>query len=296
MDLNYAEIYLNGNEKKLLAGGKSGACLYDIEGEYVLKQVRRAELGNDELYKAYRREAWWYASGGAGLGCLPEVLDLRDTEEEILILMKRYRAPSREEINAGLLEEIMKTLASVHTAQIPPLLKKQHAAQPLSEEEIRLSLEGWHAVLEEHPGAFDGAPLTRIAKEINRMIAWHDSEEAVLIHGDFHWDNLLMDSQGRIIFCDWQGVGAGAASGDLSFFFGRLRGDGITLKEQEVVEAYAREIMRLSGKKITWEEIDGHIRAANVIVSFTCWHEYLHGNSEGRVREIYGKMVEDARC
>ena len=123
---------------------------------------------------------------------------------------------------------------------------------------------------------------------------WHGSEAVVLIHGDFHWDNLLMDNQGRIIICDWQGVGAGAASGELSFFFGRLRGDGIQLKEQEIVEAYGREIRKCSGKKVTWEEGDGHIRAANVITSFTCWHQYLHRSSEERVREIYGKMVTDS--
>ena len=162
------------------------------------------------------------------------------------------------------------------------------------EEQIRFSVEGWRTVLDEHPGAFDGAPLERIAEKINRIIFWHGSEEVVLIHGDFHWDNLLMDNQGRSIICDWQGVGAGAASGDLSFFFGRLRGDGIQLKEQEIVETYGREIRKLSGKRVTWEEVDGHIRAANVITSFTCWHQYLHGSSEERVREIYGKMVTDS--
>ena len=188
----------------------------------------------------------------------------------------------------------MKSLVSVHAAEIPPILKKQHTAQPLLEEQIRVSMEGWRTVLEEHPGTFDETPLERIAKEINQIILWHGSEEAVLIHGDFHWDNLLMDNQGRIIICDWQGVGSGAASGDLSFFFGRLRGDGITVNEREIVEAYGREIKRLSGKMVTWEEIDWHIRAANVITSFTCWHEYLHGSSEERVKEIYGKMVEDS--
>ena len=295
MDINYAEIYLNKNEKKLLAGGRSGARVYDIGGEHVLKQIYRAELGDDELYETYRKEAWWYAVGGAGLDCLPEVLDLRNTDDEISILMKRYQALSRREMNTELLEKIMRTLASVHATEIPPLLKqKQHAAQPLLEEQIRVSVEGWRTVLDEHPGAFDGAPLERIAGEINRIIFWHGSEEAVLGHGDFHWDNLLMDNQGRIIICDWQGVGTGAASGDLSFFFGRLRGDGIQVNEQEIVEAYGREIRRLSGKRVTWEEVDGHIRAANVITSFTCWHQYLHGSSEGRVREIYGKMVMDS--
>jgi len=295
MDINNVEIYMKKNEKKLLAGGKSGARVYDIGGEYVLKQIYRAELGNDELYEAYRKEAWWYAVGGVGISCMPEVIDLRSTDEEISILMKRYQTLSRQEINMELLEKIMGTLAYVHASEIPPLLKqKQHTAQPLLEEQIRASVEGWHTVLDEHPGAFDGAPLERIAGEINRIISWHGSEETVLSHGDFHWDNLLMDDQGRIIICDWQGVEAGAASGDLSFFFGRLRGDDIQLKEQEAVEAYGREIRRLSGKRVTWEEICGHIRAANVITSFTCWHQYLHGSNEGRVREIYGKMVTDS--
>ena len=295
MDINSAEIYLKKNEKKLLAGGQSGARVYDIGGEYVLKQIYRAELGNDELYEAYRKEAWWYAVGGTGLDYLPEVFDLKSTDDEISILMKRYRALSRQDINADLLGKIMRTLASIHTTEIPQMLKqKQHTAQPLSEKQIHVSVEGWRTVLDEHPGAFDREPLERIAEEINRIILWHGSEETVLCHGDFHWDNLLMDNLGRIIICDWQGVEAGAASGDLSFFFGRLRGDGIQLKEQEVVEAYGREIMQLSGKRVTWDEIDGHIRAANVITSFTCWHEYLHGSDEERVREIYGKMVTDS--
>lgn len=295
MDINSAEIYLKRNEKKLLAGGQSGARVYDIGGEYVLKQIYREELGKDDLYEAYRKEAWWYADGGANLACLPKVFDLKSTDDEISILMKRYRAISRQDINTDLLDKIMKTLASVHAAEIPMFLRqKQHKPQPLSEEQIRVFVEGWRTVLDEHPGAFDGASLERIAGEINRIILWHGSEETVLSHGDFHWDNLLMDNQGRIIICDWQGVEAGAASGDLSFFFGRLRGDGIQVKEKAVVEAYGREIMQLSGKRVTWEEIDGHIRAANVITSFTCWHEYLHGSDEGRVRKIYGKMVADS--
>ncbi|MCM1537121.1 MAG: aminoglycoside phosphotransferase family protein [bacterium] len=295
MDINSAEIYLHKNGKKLLTGGKSGARVYDIGGEYVLKQIYRAELGNEELYEAYQKEASWYASGGAGLDCLPKVLDLRNTRDEISILMKQYHALSRQEIHTDLPEKIMQSLASVHAAEIPPLLKrKQNTACPLAQEEIRVCTEGWRAVLREHPNSFEEAPLERIATEINRIIRWHGSEETVLIHGDFHWDNLLTDDQGNILLCDWQGVGAGAASGDLSFFFGRLRGDGIRIKEQPAVEAYSREIRRLSGKRVSWEEIRGHMRAANVITSFTCWHQYLHGSDEARVREIYGKMVTDS--
>ncbi len=295
MNIDGAEIYLKTKDKKLLAGGQSGARVYEIGEKYVLKQTYRTEFENEERYEAYQKEAQWYASGGAGLDCLPEVLDLRNTKDEISILMKRYRRLSRQEIDTELLRKIMRSLALIHTAEIPALFRrKEHRAQPLSGEQIRISAEGWRRVLEEHPGVFDEAPLERIAGEINRVISWHGSEEQVLIHGDFHWDNLLRDDNGRIVVCDWQGVGTGAASGDLSFFFGRLRGDGIQVNEREIVEAYGQEREKLSGKRVTWEEMDGHIRAANVITSFTCWHEYLHGSSTERVREIYGRMAADS--
>ena len=61
MDINSAEIYSKKNEKKLLAGGQSGARVYDIGGDYVLKQIYREELRNDDLYEAYQKEAGCYA-------------------------------------------------------------------------------------------------------------------------------------------------------------------------------------------------------------------------------------------
>lgn len=297
MNIQDAEIYLKKNTKKQLTGGKSGAFVYDIGGRYVLKQVYKAALENDELYEAYQKEAQWYVCKGAGLSCLPEVLDLRNTKDEISILMKQYRVLSRQKMNMSLLQKIMRALALVHTTKIPELLKKEQAGrQLLSQEQIRISADGWYAVLKEHPGIFDGRPLEHIAETINKIISWHGLEENVLIHGDFHWDNLLMDDQGRIIICDWQGVGVGAASGDLSFFLGRLRGEGIQLKEQEILDIYGQEMRQISGKKITGEELYRHIQAANVITSFTCWYQYLQGSSEERVREIYGKMAADSGC
>lgn len=303
------EDYLARHGARPLAGGKSGAQVYDIEGKYVLKRVQRQALWDDAQYAAYRREALWYESAAdSGLQCLPEIIDIRNTDDEIVILMKRYRTLSREEFavrlqqggtgNAAVcrcMSSIMEALAAVHTAAIPAfLLQERHAARPLTDAQIKASVEGWRSVLREHPGAFDESVLERIAAEINEIIRWHDSEKAVLNHGDFHWDNLLQNEKGDIIICDWQGVSAGQASGDLSFFFGRLRADNIRLDEQEAVTFYAQEIKRLSGRIVTWEEIDAHMRAADVITSFVFWHQYLHGNLEERVRGIYEGMISGA--
>ena len=114
-----------------------------------------------------------------------------------------------------------------------------------------------------------------------------------MIHGDFHWDNLLKTNDGDICVCDWQNVRIGGASEDLSFFMSRLGADGIENKSETILQTYTSELEKLSGKHIDPEDIKKHIAASNVITTFEFWHEFLHGSDEGRVRGIFEKMIED---
>jgi len=349
MTIQDAKQYLKNHKEELLTGGVSGAKVYDICGEYVLKCVSRADLEDAGQYDAYRKEASWYEctdsrKGEFRLNYLPELLDTYSTDEETAVLMKRYRTIPQK-FDTELLKKIMEALAAVHTTHVPAFLnvkgaeEKQKdiesslfytavcaasAKQPgltapesgrsmtsslqegkeqgqdgqceranfLSEEQISASLSGWYSVLNEHPGIFSETPLKQLAEKINCIILWHEQEESVLNHGDFHRGNLLLDECGNILICDWQGVCVGAASGDLSFFFSRLSADGIYLDERQAVEFYVQEIKRLSGKILVPEEICRHMDAADIITSFVFWHEYLHGNDVDRVRGIYGKMVD----
>jgi thiamine kinase-like enzyme len=235
--------------------------------------------------------------------------------------MKHYKPLDRAHLNDGLLQEIMTVLAKVHGMEIPSFLREsavqgdsvpedslqegssqedfsqeeKSKAQLLTEEEIKTSVEGWISVLQEHPDVFgedDVTDLKGIAPEMNKIIRWHDSEEHVLTHGDFHFDNLLKDEDGNLLICDWQGVNVGAASGDLSFFISRLTGDGIPLEKKEVIECYGRAVKELSGKNVSVDEISSHMEAANLITSFRFWHYYLHGSDAPRVQSIYVPMKE----
>ena len=295
MNIGKAEAYLKNYKEKELKGGKSGAAVYDIEGSFVLKHVQREKIGS-EAFEAYRREAMWYQYvAQIPRRFLPEVYELQSNDEEIKILMKKYQVLSREGMDADLLRKIMEALAGVHTMEVPTFLRKDwQKPKPLTEEQIAAATEGWLSVLQEHPDAFgegDMNALRELAAKINEIILWHASEEPVLNHGDFHWDNMLQNEQGDILICDWQGVSVGQASGDLSFFFSRLRGDGITLNEKETVSFYEQAVKELSGRIVTWETINDHMHAANQITSFMFWHQYLHNSAKERVQEIYGKMV-----
>ncbi len=315
------EEYLAAYGSRRIRCGKSGAEVWELEkksgcstsqcvltqyrstdcdipegGKYILKYVQRAKLPEPEVFGLYRNEAYFYRffvqnCHGETLPCLPEVLEVQVSDDEILILMKKYQELSREGISEGLLRKIMGALALIHTQEIPAFLMREQM-QPgyLAEDQIKRCLDGWRSVLAEHPDVFDGGLLTETAARINEIIGWHHEEEQVLSHGDFHWDNLLLGENGNIVICDWQGVNAGGASGDISFFLSRLGADGITIEPGRVVELYCHERFRLTGEMISKDDMIRHMSAANIITSFQFWHQYLHGSACERVRGIYEKL------
>lgn len=281
-------------------------------------------MPSHEVFALYRNEAYFYAwvhagKSAAGAVCgphgvwgeefpyliqytgqdlgevwpwLPEVLEVQMTDDEILILMKKYQKLLREGMDDTLLRKIMGALAGIHVREIPDFLRTGRKKQGyLEKEQVENCLAGWRSVLAEHPGEFDEGKLGQIGAKINDIIAWHHGETQVLTHGDFHWDNLLRKKNGDIIVCDWQGVGIGGASGDISFFLSRLGADGMEIEPKKAVELYCRERSGLTGEQISPEELLSHGKAANIITSFQFWHEYLHGSSSERVREIYDKMA-----
>ncbi len=286
--------YLSEHSFTEIRIGQSGADVYEIDGKYVLKHVDRKKT-EEEQFVAYTREALFYQyQMTRQKRYLPEVLQADTSENEILILMKKYDRPDRNTVNAELIQKITRALAELHTDETPPfMLQRQGKAEPMSGQRIEECLSGWKCVLEEHPGAFDENRPKEIADKINEIIIRHDSEERVPMHGDFHWDNLLQDENGHILLCDWQGVHLGGVSGDLSFFLSRSGGDGIRIDAEVFLDSYVNGILELSGKQIRRQDIIWHMNAANVITSFAFWHEYLHGSSVERVQDIYGKMIQD---
>lgn len=274
--------------------GQSGAGVYEINGTQILKHVVRQNLKNVQ-FTTYTKEALFYQfMKDKGKSYIPEISKLSVSEDEIIICMKKYNVLNREDINEKLLGKIASILAQIHSESVPDFIDKSKAEiEVLSEEQIGQCFEGWKSVLEEHPGAFNLGPLEEIKNKINEIISWQNTEERLLSHGDFHWENLLEGSDGNLIVCDWQGVNYGPPSSDLSFFFSRLSADGIKVDQTSFLNKYAQSIRELSGKTINIVELLRHMAAANVITSFCFWHQYLHGNGKERVDGIYSKMLED---
>ena len=272
--------------------GQSGAGVYETDNGLILKLVERSRLDN-VVFDTYKREALFYAAE-CPKPYLPEVLHNEVSDDKIIILMRKYQQPDRCKPDDELLGKIAVILARIHNEAVPDFIRvDMKRPEPLSEQALNECYEGWMSVLSEHPGVFEEERLSDIKKDINRLINWHNMETQGLIHGDFHWDNLLLDDAGDLRICDWQSVNIGGVSADLSFFMSRLAADGFGIDEKKFVGMYVNAVKELSGKEINAEDIIKHIKAANVITSFMFWHHYLHGNEEQRVREIYNKMTAD---
>jgi ASC-1-like (ASCH) protein/thiamine kinase-like enzyme len=277
---------------KEIKKGQSGAEVYDINGVRIFKHVKREQIENGK-FDTYKREALLYRSLCPN-PFLPEIQDIEISDDEISLVMKKYRDIEKENISNELIRKIATVLADIHTTEIPEfLLSSRNNPDTLSDEEIKNCVDGWKGVLGEHPGEFDDSLLKEISEKINSIISWHNSEDKVLSHGDFHWENLLTDETGEIKVCDWQGVNVDGESADISFLFSRLGADGVSIDPELFLKYYSGELERKKGTGTEIKEIERHIKASNVITTFRFWHYYLHGNPVERVREIYGKMVED---
>ena len=282
------------NTVKEINLGQSGAIVYELDGTRILKHVIRDKIDNG-MFDTYVKEALFYQAKCPGT-FLPKVDNLEILPDEIIIVMKKYNSLNRADFSEDLLKKIAGVLACIHSESVPEFLSDNDArTNLLSQDDIAGCAKGWQSVLDEHPGAFDDSVIDKISQDINDIISWHDSEKRILSHGDFHWDNILTGDAGKLIVCDWQGVGVRGASEDLSFFMSRLGADGISVDSLQFLSWYTSEYNRLTGETVDPSELERHIKAANVITSFRFWHNFLHGNDTERVRGIFDKMVSDYR-
>lgn len=277
--------------EKAITLGQSGAHVYELDERRVLKVVLREEIKDSDRWASYGKEALIYENVKAAF--LPKIYVNIHTEDVIFLIMEKYGALNREQLDACLLQRIMGRLVQIHKLPIPDFLSKEKRKPVVFDagiiEECR---QGWESVLAEHPGAFDTTPLNEICEKINIWNEMYFDESVCFTHGDFHFENLLIDKDGNIVVMDWQNCGSGNVAGDISFLISRLTADGYALEQEEVLEMYSESAKR-HGMKVSPETIRQQMSLANLNTTFRYWHMYLHGSEEKRVRDIYEKMVDN---
>lgn len=278
--------------QKEITLGQSGAHVYELDERRVLKVVFREEVQDDSLWAAYEKEALFYEHCKENF--LPKVYVNIHTDKEIFLILQKGYYLERDGLDDAKIQKIMDVLAQIHAMKIPEFIGAEEK-KPVyfTQNELEESVQGWKSVLVEHPGAFDETILKEIEKSINDWNRKFFVKESNFMHGDFHFENLLLDIDGNIKVIDWQNCGAGHGSGDISFLLSRLSADGFSLDAEKIIENYCQSAEKYK-QHISPQEVSAQMSLANLNTSFRFWHIYLHGSEEKRVRDIYEKMIEDA--
>ncbi len=280
---------------KKISIGKSGANVYELENNRIAKHVLHNQIEDASLWEAYRKEALFYSTySESEYSFLPKVYSNICTNDEILIIMKKYHPIAPHEVDEALLCKIMDVLAKIHNMKIPDLwVDKDRSPIFLDDTTISESMDGWQKVLKAHGDYFASHWLQTIGENINQLNTLFFEPQVWLIHGDFHCDNIMLDEDGNVIVCDWQNYSAGEISGDISFLLSRLSAGGFKFNQSKVIEMYCKCAKELGISVDPWK-IDTQMRLANLNTSFRFWHIYLHNATRESVESIYSKMTKDA--
>ena len=294
IDGNKIDVFLNEHEVQNIEIGKSGANVYDIDNSMILKHVKRNEISDNAVWNSYKTESMmydWFMK--KKITYVPQILYNYQTEDEIILLMKKYRMLRQDEIKEEIVNYILKVLVQIHNSPIPQFLLV-HKSHPfsLTDKEINRCLNSWINVLNEHEYFKCTNGIEQVANYINEVNKKFFSNHLRLTHGDFHSNNILVNEYGEILVCDWQNTCVGESVGDLSFFISRFSADGYVQKEDEFILTYTKYAQE-KGIEINENDIKATMCLANINTTFLYWHEYLQGSSIERVKLIYDKMISD---
>lgn len=293
--IDNVQAFLSEHVHRRIGAGKSGADVWAVESDMLLKHARRKAVTDLGVWHSYQKEAQmylWFQENSVSF--VPEVLYARRTAEEVFLLLKRYRMLRHEEAR-DLLPDILRMLAKIHSLPAPEFLETpERKNTALPQAQVAACLHGWESVLEEHGDRFHIADAAFVAEHINMLNERFYPDVFVLVHGDFHCDNLLLDAHGEVIVCDWQNAHIGPPAGDIAFFLSRLSADGIFLDTDELIEKYC-SAAKEEGVPAERESIRCGMTLSDLNTAFLFWHQYLHGNPPERVGGIFEKMVLDAR-
>lgn len=289
---SFAE-YLGAHSVGEIGLGQSGARVCRLSENRIAKHVQRRLLQSDEVWDKYRRESLFYSCySGAAHSFLPQIDYNELREDELLLIMQAYQPVHQARLSQpDMLELALEALAQIHALPVPAFLSGGESAPfHLEPDVLERCRQGWLCVLREHPGCFSEAAVHSVAENVNLVNARLFAPRLALTHGDFHCENLLTDSTGRIIVCDWQNCGVGDVTGDISFLLSRLSADGYRPDTAQALETYCR-LASIPDPA----PLDSQMRLANLNTTFLFWHEYLHGSPEDRVRQLFEHMTDDLR-
>jgi Ser/Thr protein kinase RdoA (MazF antagonist) len=288
--LSRLDIHATVSGYDILAGGISGShtCRLHLEtGPVVLKVT----LANSEPYILHRarRELQFYQALADRIPLqVPRVLaSAMDDTFGVCILLAAYQpaAPSHVWDERDYFP-VVAQLARFHALYWGradelaafPWLKRP--APEADEAQVRRAREVWRELLAQEQFADLAAedPLRAIDAALTCLPEIDAARRAfplTLCHGDCHLGNLLRDARGGLVWADWQEVGIGRGTEDLSFLLQRAYPQGNDVLAERLARVYAAHLATEIGHPVPLAAICRVMDAFELRARLLEWPFYL---------------------
>lgn len=276
--------------------GASGSEVYEVvnEDEMMILKIINLKSTDSHQCQTFMKEWDFYNRvQDMQIPFIPKVLHIYKNVDYALIIMKSYDLIKTKDWNQELQEKVIDLIINVHMLPKTFLPEQRKDKQQENQEDPKYYYEAWSKLLSEYQESFDTACLESIYRDFDKILNIDAKLPESVVHGDFHLNNILYDKEdGRLILCDWQNVGIGIGTDDISFFVSRGNSDGMNLDDTILLEHYCEKYSFISGNEIRVADVLTQNAKQTVLVSFMFWHFYLHGAEYERVKQIYEQMVK----
>jgi Ser/Thr protein kinase RdoA (MazF antagonist) len=290
-----------------LPGGVSGSSAYQVtlDGEQVILKATAADVDGPVLERA-RREAEFYQRLAHAIPVrVPRVLGTAITPAcGVCLLLARYdTCPSPAEWTEPDYLTVSEELGRLHAAfwnqeewlSQYPWLKVRRTADTSAHS--RAAHGYWQALRDEERFRSVLTPqrwraIQALLRRIEAIDAAFEALPVTLCHGDCHTGNLLQDSDGSLVWADWQEVGIGRGPEDLSFLLQRASAEGGAFCESSLVEAYRESLGTAPGEDLPTTTILAVLHASELRTRLLYWPAYLKDASEPTLERMVERMMD----
>lgn len=232
----------------------------------------------------------------------PELLhSLIDSEHGIFLMFPLYRiCPPPSQWDKILTEKTLEACAKLHAAFWGRTDSLKHypwltaVEDNISTEMTQDALELWNKILDKPSLSIDKSStknmLDRLFGNIEKLQDISHSMPKTVCHGDFHMENILLDSVGTPLLSDWQEVCISSGPNDISFFLNRAKASGASLAEEDAVAYYVDKLEKLLGNQIGTASVNQVISASSILTSLIHWPHYLSDASIETIEAVLSDL------
>lgn len=274
-----------------IAGGIGACDAYAVTTSSGETFILKAQLpGSDpQMTSALRREALFYSRLAARVPLrTPCIVSISTNERNGIVVLMEHAAPSPPAASwtDDLYTQAARDLGQLHAAfwDGAALLEScrflgRHGTE-ISEAEIQAGRDSWDSVarMERFQDVMTQDRVSAIeawiptASQVQPLLA---ALPPTLIHGDCASGNVLISSDGSLIWANWSGASIGRGPEDLSFLYQRSAFSGGTPPWDAMLTAYHESLQANLGQPVDPDALRQAAEASEWTVRLLQWPHYM---------------------